>query len=169
MPRYDSMRKTKVTKEKMIEMKLNGDTYSQIAKKLNISRQRVQQITSPPKEVRGYIIQKYNGRCATCGIQVHKTGHIHHVGSIDENYNDIDNLILLCPSCHRIEHKGESRKRRENGCVMPTYNSLRKVGRDNKIRQYAKRHPAYSHQEIANEFGICRSNVTRILKEEQGK
>lgn len=165
MPRYDSMRKTKVTKEKMIEMKLNGDTYSQIAKKLKISRQRVQQITSPPKEVRDYIIQKYNGRCARCDIQVHKTGHIHHVGSIDENYNDIDNLILLCPSCHCKEHKGESQKRRENGCVMPTYDSLRKVGRDNKIRQYAKKHPDYSHQEIADHFGISRSNATRILNQ----
>ena len=165
MPRYDSMRKTKVKKEKMIEMKLNGDTYSQIAKKLNISRQRVQQITSPPKEVRDYIIQKYNGRCARCGIQVQQASHMHHMGSIDENYNDIDNLILLCQSCHRIEHKGESQKRRENGCVMPTYNSLRKVGRDNHIRQSAQTHQDYSHQEIADKFGISRSNVTRLLSQ----
>lgn len=48
---------------------------------------------------------------------------------------------------------------------MPKYDSLRKTKRDNKIRQYAKKHPDYSHQEIADQFGISRSNVTRILNE----
>lgn len=48
---------------------------------------------------------------------------------------------------------------------MPKYDSLRKTKRDNKIRRYAKRHLDYSHQEIANEFGISRSNVTRILNQ----
>ena len=163
MPKYDSLRKTKVTKEKMIEMKLNGNTYSQIAKELNISRQRVQQIISPPKELRDYIVKKYSGLCAKCGIQVNRAGHIHHTSSTDENYNDIDNLILLCLSCHRAEHKGDSQKRRENGCKMPTYDGLRKTKRDNKIRAFAKRHANWSHQEVADKFGISRSNITRIL------
>lgn len=47
--------------------------------------------------------------------------------------------------------------------MMPKYDSLRKTKRDNEIRRYVKKHPAYSHQEIANKFGISRSNVTRIL------
>ena len=46
---------------------------------------------------------------------------------------------------------------------MPKYDSLRKTKRDNKIRQYAKKHLDYSHQEIATKFSISRSNVTRIL------
>ena len=46
---------------------------------------------------------------------------------------------------------------------MPKYNGLRKTKRDNKIRAFAKRHPTWSHQEIANKFGISRSNITRIL------
>jgi len=46
---------------------------------------------------------------------------------------------------------------------MPRYDSLRKTKRDNKIRRYSKKHPAYSQQEIANKFGISRSNISRIL------
>ena len=46
---------------------------------------------------------------------------------------------------------------------MPKYDSLRKTKRDEKIRQYAKKNPTFSQQEIADEFGISRSNVSRIL------
>ena len=50
---------------------------------------------------------------------------------------------------------------------MPKYDSLRKVKRDNEIRQYAKRHPTHSHQEIAAKFGLSRSNITRIVNAHQ--
>lgn len=48
---------------------------------------------------------------------------------------------------------------------MPKYDSLRKTKRDNEIRRYAKQHPTHSHQEIADRFGISRSNITRILND----
>lgn len=89
----------------MFEMRLDGKTYQGIATEANISRQRVQQILSPPKEIREYILVKYKGRCARCGIYVGKSGHIHHENTQDENYNDINNLELLCISCHRSAHK----------------------------------------------------------------
>lgn len=46
---------------------------------------------------------------------------------------------------------------------MPKYNGLRKTRRDNSIRAFAKKHLNWSHQEIANKFGISRSNISRIL------
>ncbi len=46
---------------------------------------------------------------------------------------------------------------------MPKYDGLRKTKRDNQIRQFAKKHPNWSHQEIANKFGLRRSNTGRIL------
>jgi len=46
---------------------------------------------------------------------------------------------------------------------MPKYDSLRKTERDNEIRKYAKKNPTFSHQEIADKFGISRSNITRII------
>ena len=50
---------------------------------------------------------------------------------------------------------------------MPKYDALRKRERDNEIRKYAQEHPDYSHQEIADYFGLSRSNVTRILNSKQ--
>lgn len=90
----------------LLKLRLDGLTYKEIGERANISRQRVQQIISPPKEVQQVIQQKFNGRCAECGILVGKSGHIHHVSNNGaEHYHDIDNLQLLCVSCHRIRHK----------------------------------------------------------------
>lgn len=46
---------------------------------------------------------------------------------------------------------------------MPKYNGLRKTSRDNEIRAFAKKHPDWSHQELANKFRVARSNISRIL------
>lgn len=88
-------------------MRLNGRTYEYIAGKAGVSRQRIQQLLSPPSSIRKYIIKKYNGCCDDCGIFVGKSGHVHHKpANGEEDYNDIENLQLLCLSCHRIEHSG---------------------------------------------------------------
>jgi len=89
----------------MLNMRLEGRTYKHIATKAGITRQRVQQLLSPPKEVRDYVIKKYKGKCADCDIFVGKSAHIHHDNSNDENYNDIENLVCLCISCHRKRHR----------------------------------------------------------------
>lgn len=47
--------------------------------------------------------------------------------------------------------------------MTPRYDSLRKTERDAEIRKYATEHPDYSHREIAEHFGLCRSRVTQIL------
>jgi hypothetical protein len=52
----------------------------------------------------------------------------------------------------------------KEGRAMPKYDSLRKYDRDRRIWQFYKRHKNWSHQEIADKFGISRSNVSRILK-----
>ena len=91
-------------KGQMQAMLLDGNTYRDIAEKAGISRQRVQQILSPPKAIRDFITLKYNKRCLDCGLLVNKSGHIHHQNSDNEVYNNIDNLVLLCISCHRIRH-----------------------------------------------------------------
>ncbi len=47
---------------------------------------------------------------------------------------------------------------------MPRYDSLRKTGRDEEIRRFAKiEHPDWSQQEIADHFNLSRSNISRIL------
>ncbi len=46
---------------------------------------------------------------------------------------------------------------------MPRYDSLRKTDRDNGIRRFARKHKTWSHQEIADRFGMSRPNISRIL------
>lgn len=89
----------------MAQLRLAGETYSQIAQRAGLSRQRIQKLISPPKEIRDFILKKYSGHCAKCGIKVGHAGHIHHKeGNDGDEYNDIPNLELLCISCHRKEH-----------------------------------------------------------------
>ena len=99
-------------KEEMLRLRLNGYTYQYIADEAKVSRQRVQQILSPPRAIREFVVHKYKGKCERCGIFVGKSGHVHHRDSHNgDNFDDIDNLELLCTSCHRNAHLGgKSRK-----------------------------------------------------------
>lgn len=49
--------------------------------------------------------------------------------------------------------------------MTPRYDSIRNLNikRDEAIREYARQHPDYAHQEIADHFGLCRSRITQIL------
>ena len=99
--------KSLLTQEQMLVMLLQGHTYAQVAAVSGVSRQRVQQILSPPAPVHAFVIAKYFGVCADCGIFVGRTGHVHHDGSsLLDDYNDINGLVLLCRSCHRKRHSG---------------------------------------------------------------
>ena len=94
-------------KKKALQLRLNGQTYGEIANQLGVSRQRIQQSLSPPTAVRKFIFKQFHGQCNSCGILVGSSGHIHHKSLNDvEDYGDIENLELLCPSCHRQKHTG---------------------------------------------------------------
>lgn len=114
----------------MLKMRLDGYTYQYIAGKTGVSRQRVQQLLSPPKVVRKYIVNKYGGQCIDCGIFVGRSGHIHHNNMGNETYEDIDNLILLCISCHRMRHKGENGKAFTVRLPEPLARTMRKQAID---------------------------------------
>lgn len=91
-------------KQTAIDLKMKGLTYTQIGNQLGISRQRVQQMTSPPKAIREIVIKRAGGRCQKCQIKLGTHGNIHHEGGEDYDYNDIDNLQYLCTSCHISLH-----------------------------------------------------------------
>lgn len=89
----------------MLKLRLEGRTYQYVADKAGLTRQRIQQILSPPAPIRDYVVQKYDGYCDNCGIYVGPGGHVHHEGtSGEEDYNDLENLQLLCLSCHMKKH-----------------------------------------------------------------
>ena len=97
-------------KTELLKLRLDGLTYEQIGLRAGISRQRVQQLLSPPFSIRKFIVEKYQGKCSRCGIYVGKSGHVHHNGDNPETYNDIENLELLCLGCHRKAHNPEITK-----------------------------------------------------------
>jgi len=88
-------------------MRLQGHAYAVIGDKLGVSRQRIQQIIGPPRETREIVCTRSKGRCVDCNLRVGISGHIHHrngIGVALDDYNDIDNLVLLCIPCHLRAH-----------------------------------------------------------------
>jgi len=47
--------------------------------------------------------------------------------------------------------------------MMAKYDSLRKIERNNALREYAKAHPELSYKEIGQAFGISESRAWRII------
>lgn len=73
----------------IIRLKSEGVPYSKIAPEFGVSRQAIQQLIRPKID---------NGRiCQNCGNE-HPNIHRHHV-----NY-ETEEIKLLCPKCHRMEH-----------------------------------------------------------------
>ena len=59
------------------------------------------QILSPNSNYRGYAIREYGAKCAVCGFDEDPSLlEVHHIDE-NRNNNNIENLIPLCPMCHR--------------------------------------------------------------------
>ena len=100
-----------MNRSEIIDLRLAGLTYSEIAQRAGISRQRVHQLVAPPKHIRNQVIELAEGKCLSCGVVVGRRGHVHH-GAPDHQdgdwYNEITRLQLLCSSCHgRVHRAGE--------------------------------------------------------------
>ena len=105
-----------------LALRLDGLTFAEIGAKLGLSRQRIQQILSPPRDVRDFVVKRARGLCQRCGIAVGTSGHVHHrrfSEMMEGAYNDRKNLRLLCPSCHRVEHKLPYKFERHNKRIAP--------------------------------------------------
>lgn len=99
-----------IARNKAMELRLKGLSYTEIGKNLSVSRQRAQQLTRPSAEVYRQVRERVDSKCELCGVTL-RSGHVHHKrveGSLD--YNDLDNLMYLCISCHRIVHPGNGSK-----------------------------------------------------------
>ena len=90
-----------------MRLRIEGHTYSEIGKRLGLSRQRAQQLTQPPLVVRRMVASAACGECQRCGMFLMYRGDVHHRSSkieTPELYNDTANLQYLCKSCHRMAH-----------------------------------------------------------------
>lgn len=71
------------------------------------SKQRVIRRRPIPTNIRNEVFKRDNGRCVEChsGEKL----HYHHIKRYAQGGKDtVDNLILLCASCHAEEHREES-------------------------------------------------------------
>lgn len=93
-----------------IKMKAEGATYKQIGKALGCSPQYAQLLVSPHPSIRKVVRERASDKCEACQVYVGRSGHIHHMGGNEEDYNDLERLELLCLSCHRRRHLDKSPK-----------------------------------------------------------
>jgi hypothetical protein len=85
-------------------LRAEGLSYAEIGRRLGISRQRVLQITEPPPAISKLVKTRSGFMCENCGIPLKKGGHIHHKNETGKDRNDVENLMHMCPGCHRLEH-----------------------------------------------------------------
>ena len=51
------------------------------------------------------VFEALGGKCFVCDFDFSDLLHIHHkVRLVDGGSNEIENLVLLCPNCHRLIH-----------------------------------------------------------------
>lgn len=95
------MDKANTRRQQAIELKVAGYTYAEIGAIMGVSRQRVEQIISPTKEVLLKVRRRTNGLCALCGNELTT---IHHKSSVQTaaDFDSPENMVLLCKSCHKI-------------------------------------------------------------------
>jgi hypothetical protein len=87
------------TIEQIRKRKQAGETYSEIGRSLNVTRQAIQSKLKPDKDTYKKIIAESKGVCQKCGKSIKGKVEFHHI-----NYESNEGL-LLCTSCHRVEHR----------------------------------------------------------------
>jgi hypothetical protein len=94
-------------RKRAIDLKRQDMSYQAVALEMGISRQRVQQLTRPPKPIKEAILLRAKGKCEECGAEIGRRGEFHHKNEHDYDWNDISNIDYLCKTCHlcrRVRH-----------------------------------------------------------------
>lgn len=105
-----------LTPQQMLELRIEGSSLQQIADIAGVTRQAVGLVLRPPLHVREYIYQRYNDMCGNCNLRIitrttggcikNHAGHIHNSKGGDLDWDTLEDLVLLCNSCHKQKHKG---------------------------------------------------------------
>lgn len=84
-------------RQKVRELKQQGNTYEEIGNALGIARQRAQQLLAPTSSELAALLERAKYSCENCGATNVKL-HAHH-----STYDGAPDKIL-CVSCHRSAH-----------------------------------------------------------------
>jgi DNA-directed RNA polymerase subunit RPC12/RpoP len=167
-------------RQAVIAMRLEGRTYQEIGDIMGVSRQRVEQLASPPVDTLEELISRSGAKCQDCGIFVGKSGHAHHKGKSEDSYADISQLIYLCISCHRRAHAlpaekiicqqcgkeymnkiSQGRKFCSWKCFVDSEGHASHRQRDLAIFRYVAA-GQLSHCEIGAKYGLSAARVSQI-------
>ena len=103
-----------------------------IAERLGVSRQRIAQRLAPRIAIRRIAIERARGQCEHCGLHVGRSGWIHHKtsrGMTCDEYNDLNNLAVLCPPCHHRARRTRSEEvPPRSPIVVPSKTSTIRLG-----------------------------------------
>lgn len=101
------VKKNNAKRSEIYKLWASGLSYRAIGKKVGITRQRVQQIVRPKPEILRTVRARTKDLCEGCGIYLRLgDGHLHHaiLSQLASEFNDPNNLLYLCRSCHRLAH-----------------------------------------------------------------
>ena len=95
----------------LLRLRCAGLSNAAMAERLGVSRQRIAHRLAPRVAIRRIVVERARGQCEHCGLHVGRSGLIHHRtsrGMTCDQYNDLDNLGLLCRPCHRRARRTRS-------------------------------------------------------------
>jgi HNH endonuclease len=80
-----------------------GFTYQTIGEMTGFTRQYIQQVIRPHAKTIRALRARAKGRCEGCGKRERKFKHHCHHRTRIALHNRLENLALLCQSCHKIQ------------------------------------------------------------------
>lgn len=127
----------------ILRLRCAGLSNAAIADRLGVSRQRIAQRLAPRVAIRCIVVERARGQCEHCGLHVGRTGWIYHRtsrGMTCDQYNDLDNLGLLCRPCHRRARRTRSAELPpESPVIAPSKASALRLG-EQIVRRRQERH-----------------------------
>ena len=88
-------------------LKISANELKRIRLALAGKVERVEEERAIPRVIKEDVYKRDKGACTKCGSK--KNLHYHHIKKFsDGGLHSVDNIKLLCASCHAEEHKGES-------------------------------------------------------------
>ena len=147
----------------LLRLRCAGLSNAAIAERLGVSRQRIAQRLTPRIAIRRIVIERVRGQCEHCGLHVGRSGWIYHktsrVVTCDE-YNDLNNLAVLCPPCHRRARRmGSDEVPPRSPIVVPSKTATVRLG-EQILRRRQEQH--LTRKQLAARAHTSHANLAKI-------
>lgn len=90
----------------VVALEILPNEHMRLRKLMNGETKEYERDRAIPFKTKKEVLERDNNKCTKCGSA--ETLQIHHVERFSKGgSHDVDNLVVLCVSCHAEEHKGE--------------------------------------------------------------